>query len=525
MSDPDYIIVGSGINALVAGAMLGRQGHRVLMLERNARPGGCMLTDEITQPGFIHDVMATTFVLFITSPAFAELGPDLAKRGLNFAHAAKPSAVALPDGRHAVFAMDRAQNVATFDWLAQGDGAAFVRDMDQMGANAGLIFALLGGNLWSRKTGWMLAREAWKRGPRNLATLVGESLGTARAWLESTYRSDVAHAMWAPWVLHTGLGPESAYSGMMGKVIAFALELAGAPIVQGGARHAVAAFQKLIEDQGGAIRTGADVAAVIVDGDGAKGVTLADGSDIIAHRGVICSTTPHQLYTRLLSGHPLPAAVTDGIRGYRYGKGNMQIHYALAAPPQWRAPELAGVALTHLTPGLDGVSKAANEAERGMLPATPTICVGQPSALDPSRCPPGRAILWLQLPEAPRAIKGDAAGVIAAPADGKWTEDLRERFADRVEGILASHIDNLRPSILARKAYSPGDLETLNVNLVGGDPYGGFCGVDQFFLWRPFKDSVNHKTPIKRLFHIGASTHPGPGLGGGSGYLLAKALA
>src|SRR5579871_1123327 len=138
MADPDYIIVGSGINALVAGAMLGRQGHRVLLLERNARLGGCMLTDEITQPGFIHDVMATTFVLFITSPAFAELGPDLAKRGLTFAHAAKPSAVALPDGRHAVFAMDRARNVATFDGLAAGDGAAFARDVDKMGADAGL---------------------------------------------------------------------------------------------------------------------------------------------------------------------------------------------------------------------------------------------------------------------------------------------------------------------------------------------------------------------------------------------------
>jgi phytoene dehydrogenase-like protein len=27
-----------------------------------------------------------------------------------------------------------------------------------------------------------------------------------------------------------------------------------------------------------------------------------------------------------------------------------------------------------------------------------------------------------------------------------------------------------------------------------------------------------------RLYHIGASTHPGSGLGGGSGYLLAKSL-
>ena len=120
-------------------------------------------------------------------------------------------------------------------------------------------------------------------------------------------------------------------------------------------------------------------------------------------------------------------------KDYRYGKGDMQIHYALKSPPRWKTPELGNVALLHLTPGLDGVSKAVNECERGMLPAVPTICVGQPHALDPSRCPPGAGILWIQLPEAPRTIKGDAAGEIATPADGRWTEAIREAYADRVE--------------------------------------------------------------------------------------------
>jgi phytoene dehydrogenase-like protein len=269
----------------------------------------------------------------------------------------------------------------------------------------------------------------------------------------------------------------------------------------------------------------ADVERVLLDAGGAaRGVRLVGGREIEAAKGVICSVTPNQLYGRLLADAALPADIKQSVAHYRYGKGNFQLHYALKMPPQWKAPELAGVALTHLTPGLDGVSKAANEAERGMLPAVPTICVGQPAALDPSRCPEGKSILWLQLPEAPRFIKGDAAGEIAAPADGKWTEAVREQFADRVEAILAAHIDGFRDNVIARKAYSPGDLEALNMNLVGGDPYGGFCGIDQFFVWRPFHNSINYRTPVERLYHIGASTHPGPGLGGGSGYLVAKAL-
>ncbi len=524
MAAADYVIVGSGINALVAAALLGRKGRKVLLLERNDRIGGCIRTEEITAPGFVHDVMATTFVLFLTSPAYAELGPELEKRGLAFAHTPTPTAVLLPDGRHAILSMDRKANVAAFDYLAADDGARFAADIDRVGADAPFLFALLGGSLWSRAMLKVVAREGWRRGFRGLVSFFGEALGTARGWLETRYQSEVVRALFAPWVLHTGLGPESAYSGQMGKVIAFALEAAGAPIAKGGARSALTAFARLIHDQGGEILLDADVERVLVDGKRARGVRLAGGKEIEAAQGVVCSVTPTQLYGRLLADAKLPAQVTEAAAQYRYGKGDMQIHYALKAPPKWKAPELAGVALIHLTPGLDGVSKAANEAERGMLPATPTVCVGQPAALDPSRCPPGNSVLWLQLPEAPRVIKGDAAGEIAAPAEGNWTEAVREQFADRAEAILASHAEDFRDSVIARKTYSPRDLEALNINLVGGDPYGGFCGIDQFFLWRPLRGSINHTTPIARLYHIGASTHPGPGLGGGSGYLLAKSL-
>ncbi len=528
MSNPDYVIVGSGINALVAAAMLGKKGRKVLVLERNDRIGGCIRTEEATAPGFVHDVMATTFVLFLLSPAYQAIGKDLERRGLAFCHTDKPTAVLRPDGSHLVFTRDRKTNVAAFEALAAGDGAALARTLEGLGADAGFLFSLLGGSLWSAPVFKAVAKEAWKRGPRGLLGWFGEQLVTARAHLETTYRSELAQALFAPWVLHCGLGPESAYSGAMAKVIAFAIEIAGCPIVKGGAQSILGAFESLIRDQGGAIRTGADVAGILVGpNDGASGVALASGETIRAEKGVICSTTPDQLYGRLLAGFPkpLPADVSEGVARYRYGKGNMQMHYALKAPPRWKAGDsLRNVALIHLTSGLDGVSRAANEAERGLLPAEPTICVGQPTDLDPSRAPDGRAILWLQLPEAPRVVKGDAAGTIETPADGAWTPTVREAYADRVEALLARHIDGFADNVLVRRAYSPADLQAMNVNLVGGDPYGGWCGLDQFFLWRPFKGSVNHRTHVDRLWHIGASTHPGPGLGGGSGFLLASHL-
>ena len=209
------------------------------------------------------------------------------------------------------------------------------------------------------------AREAWKRGLRGLATYFGEGLGTARGWLETRYQSELVRALFAPWVLHTGLGPESTYSGQMGKVIAFALEVAAHPLCGGGAKHALTAFERLIRDHGGDIELSADVERVLLDGDGAaRGVRLAGGKEIEASKGVICSVTPGISSTadcsrtrrcRPISRTWLPPIAT--------ARETFRSTTRAKAPPQWKAPALAGVALTHLTPGLDGVSKAANEAE------------------------------------------------------------------------------------------------------------------------------------------------------------------
>ena len=220
----------------------------------------------------------------------------------------------------------------------------------------------------------------------------------------------------------------------------------------------------------------------------------------------------------------VPASIQRAARAYRYGRGDMQIHIALAEPPRWRQSALGNVVMLHVTGGVETVATAVNEAERGLLPANPTIVVGQPSVVDGSRAPGSGAVLWLQLQELPRKVRGDAVGLIAPPRDGRWTDEIKEQFADRVIAHLRPHIENIDSALLARRVLSPADLEALNINLVGGDPYSGACTLDQSFLWRPLSSTVRHETHVKDLYHIVASTHPGPGLGGISGHLVAKVL-
>ena len=517
VAEYDAVIVGSGVNSLACGALLARGGWRVCVLERNDWLGGAIKTEELTEPGFLHDVFSAWHPLWVGGAAHAELGTELAARGLEYLNTELPTATAFPDGGAAYL-------LRTSEGNAEELGPEWPGVLDRFFPNAELAFGVLGTELWS-SAGLALGAKAVRRlGRGGAAAFLGEVLQSSRDWLETTFAGERAHGVLAPWVLHTGLGPDQATSGFMTQVIAVAVQEGGMPVPRGGGAKLAEALARLIRDHGGVCETDRDVERVIVRSGRAVGVRLTDGEMIEAERAVIANVTPTQLHERLLADADVPEPVREGARRFRYGRAEMQVHYALSEPVRWVGDErLGGTAIVHVTPGLDGVSRAVNEAERGLLPAEATIVAGQPLTLDPSRAPEGRGLLWIQLQELPWRIKGDAAGEID-PGDGEWTDDLRERYADRVQARLARHMPNLESSILKRVALGPHDLQRANVNLRHGDPYGGALGLDQNFLWRPFGRSPGHTTPIERLWQIGASTWPGPGLGGGSGTLVARKL-
>jgi phytoene dehydrogenase-like protein len=497
LADHDAVVVGSGVNGLACAALLAKAGWNVGVYERNDWFGGAIRTAELTEPGYLHDVFSAWHPLWVGGPAHAQLGDDLARHGLEYLNTDLPTGTAFPDGSSAFLLRDADGNAAELgeEWLAV---------LDSFFPTADLAFGVLGTELWSKHGAgfaWKALRRLGREGARDFA---GRLLVSARDWLEETFASEKAHGVIAPWVLHTGLGPEAAASGYMAQVIAVAVQEGGMPIPRGGGAKLADALVAYIRAQGGTCETGIHIDRV------RTGAVTAGGRTITAARAVVCNVTPTQLYGDLLGAEPPP---------FRYGRSEMQIHFALSEPTRWAGDERLGkTAIVHLTPGLDGVSRAVNEAERGLLPAEATVVVGQPLTIDPSRAPEGKGLLWVQLQELPWRIKGDAAGELDV-GDGTWTDDLRERYADRIQARIAQHVPNLESSILRRVSLGPHDLQAANVNLVHGDPYGGALSLDQNFLWR-----AQHQTPVEGVWLVGASTHPGPGLGGGSGALVAAAL-
>lgn len=526
MAAYDAVFIGAGINSLAGAALLSQAGWSVVILERNDYVGGAIKTStELTAPGFTHEVFACWHPLWTSSAAYAELKEGLDRRGLEYLNTELPTGSAFPDGSSVFLTTSLEGNVSELERLTEADGAAWERMFNKFMASADLSFGVLGTELWSPAgldLGWKALRRFGRRG---LLEHTASMFSTCRDWLGDTFRSDAAHGLLAPWVLHTGLGPDQATSGFMTQVIACALQLGGMPVPKGGGVKLVDGLAGIVRDAGGEVRTNAEVARILVSDGRATAVRLADGEVISAQRAIIASVTPTQLYSALLREGEVRPTITDAARRFRYGRGEMQIHVALNERPAWQGDErLARTAIVHVTPGLDGVSRAVNEAERGLLPAEATIVCGQPMAVDPSRGPEGSWIVWIQLQELPAGrIKGDAAGEIDVGAEG-WTEELREAYADRIVARLGRHLRNLERATIQRVVLSPTDIAAANINLVGGDIYGGSCSLDQNFLFRPLAQAPGHRTPIDGLWHIGASTHPGPGLGAGSGYLVYKQL-
>lgn len=517
----DVAIIGSGINSLVAAAELALDGQRVCLIEQADRLGGFIHSAERTLPGFIHDSFSSWHPLFVSGGAYAALGKELHARGLEYCNTeeAVTAGVAVDpvSGSHRVAIAYR--DPARTGFGNPGDHAAYQAMLDDLGRNAGTVFGAFGAELRSFKDVARIAAGALRTGRfAGNEAFVRDAVMSGRNYLRSRFDGWEADQLWSPWLLHAGLGPDQATGGVMLPVMAMSMHSFGLPVVKGGASRFVEAFESLLRDHGVRITLGTEAGEILTSGGSVTGVRTSQG--VVAAETVLANVSPQALYGKLLR-HP-PAAAAKAAERYQNGRGAMQIHLALDKPVEWLDPRLKTVPLVHVGNGSDSTGIACAQAEAGLLPSEPTVVVGQQCVLDPSRAPEGKATLWLQLQEVPFAPVGDAAGKLTV--EGGWTAELKAAYLDRVLERLEQFAPGISSTVLASDILAPTDLLAGNPNAVKGDPYGGSAELFQNLLWRPFPEAAGHRTAVKGLWHIGASTHPGPGLSGGSGHLVAQRL-
>ena len=520
--DYDAVIVGAGHNALAAAVHLRSRGWSVGVFERSDKAGGTVRTEEVTLPGFRHDLYAMNLSLFAGSPFLAEHGEGLRAHGLAFAPAEHCFASPMRDGRWFGVSKDLAATAARAEAFSYEDAKTWTAMFEAFGADAPHIFSLLGSPMTMRALAPKLFKMWRAKGVGWLMETTRLILSSPREFLERNFASPEIRAGMAAWGMHLDFSLDVAGGALFPYLESMANQAFGMVIGAGGADTMIKALVARLEALGGKVHLNADVEEIVRTNGRAIGIRLADGERVTAKRAVIAGVTPTALVGRLLPGGSGDERYDAAAGKFRYGPGTMMLHLAMSGLPDWTAgEELKRFAYVHLAPDLEMMSRAYSDAMAGLLPAEPVLVVGQPTAIDPTRAPEGRHILWVQVRVLSATIRGDAAGSIAAR---DWA-GAKEPYADRVVGIIERYAPGTRAKILARHVESPADLERRNPNLVGGDNLAGSHHLSQNFVFRPVPGWADWRTPVRDLYIIGASTWPGAGTGAGSGYMLAKTLA
>jgi phytoene dehydrogenase-like protein len=501
VSDPDIIVIGSGPNGLVAANALARLGFRALVLETHPRrPGGALGSEELTLPGFVHDVGAGFFPFARSSPAFQSLGLEAA--GVRWGNATFESCHPALDGSWAAIARDpelRAKNFGSpedarvFEEIARFHQRAEPRLLDLLLSP----FPSLGAAL-RLGIGPLLTLSSW---------LLRSSGGLAR----TLFRSEAARRVLPGVALHVDVGPEDRFGAALAYVLGLTATTGGYAVPKGGAQAITNTLVTMLEQQGGRLRLGARVRQVLVRRGRAHGVVLDDGEQIRAERGVLACTSAPSLYLDLLGRRDVPRWLAARMRRFPLGFGTFKIDWALSAPVPWQVEVARRSAVVHAGESVDDLAEFVREIRAGVLPTRPYLVLGQHTLVDPSRAPPGRHTLY-GYSRVPGELEGGWAGA-------------RERFVDRIEERIEGLAPGFRATILGRAFSSPPELEAMNANLIRGDLGGGSNAWHRQLVFRPVFPYFRYRTPVRGLYLCSSYAHPGAGVHGMCGFNAARIAA
>jgi phytoene dehydrogenase-like protein len=506
-SSPDFIIIGGGINGLTAAAYLGKEGYSTLVLEQSGEIGGGAITREITLPGFKHDVFATSINIWRASSIEQEL--ELEKYGYKDVN---PDPVASTPfkktGKAISIYRDLNLTLKSISQFSEKDSRKFAEVYNFYLESRDILL----GSLASAPvplSSMMTALESSDSGMDFLQF----SYMSARDWLEENFESEEMRAFLALWGSnHVPLAPEDAGNAILVLVFIGLLQERGAGVPVGGMATLANALRSYVESHAGRIITSEQVNQIHVKNGYAYRVSTNTGSSFEAKKGIIASVEPKRLFLELVQSSDLDRDFVRKVRCFRFSKvTQVMIHAALDSWLDYNPEEIRKSGLVQIGESLNEISRAYNDCVNGVPPETPFMTIDNTTCYDETRAPKGKHVMW-NFARAPVFINGKS-----------WNNDQKEKFADRCLDRLSEYAPNAKDIVLKRVVLSPQDIESLNSNLVYGDPGGGKSTSDQSLALRPFPGWSEYRTPIKGLYMCSPANHPGGGISGLSGHNAALA--
>ena len=516
----DAAIIGGGHNGLVAAYYLAREGLSTVVLERRDIVGGCCVTEEFA-PGYRASTGA-----YVLSMLREQIWSDmkLVERGI-VVDPAGPSLHLFADGTRLQLSEDTGEAVSAIRKLSARDADAYPSFEEHLAELAGLVTPLIDTTPPSPRPASaadlasLLKVGKLAAGKRDL---INEALflftTSVTQFLEERFENEYVKAAIGWHAINDSIaGPSSPGSAYIllhdhaGEDTEAGARSWG--FVRGGIGRLTEAMAEAAREAGAEIRTGAEVEEIVVEGERATGVRLADGEVIIAAR-VLSNADPKTTFLDLAPKGSLPEPFAASVRAYRCQGTSMKINLAVDRLPVATGMPGEGVQEYHrgimeVNQPLADMDRAQAEAQAGRPADDPHVEMCIPTVHDASLAPEGHHVLTIDVNSQPYEL-----------AEGSWDE-IADEVADRAIAKLETYFPGLTGSILHRQVLSPLGLERL-LGISGGHALHGDMAFDQLFTLRPVRGWSEYRTPVEGLWLCGAGTHPGGGVTGANGRNCAR---
>ncbi|MEA5620566.1 NAD(P)/FAD-dependent oxidoreductase [Cronbergia sp. UHCC 0137] len=533
MEKYDVVIIGAGHNGLVCAAYLLKAGYSVLLLEKRSVPGGAATTEECIPeqaPGFKFNLCAIDHEFIHLGPVVEEL--ELTKYGLEYLECDPVVFCPHPDGKYFLAHKSLEKTCAEIARYNERDAKKYAEFTDywQRAINAMIpmfnappksIIDIFG-NYNAQKVKDLFSVIG---SPGKSFDFVRTMLNSAEDILNEWFDEEFLKAPLSRLASELG-APPSQKNLAIGVMMMAMRHNPGMARPRGGTGALVQALVKLVTSKGGVILTDQHVEKILIDNGKAVGVRVAGGKEYGAKYGVISNIDAQRLFLQMTDKNEIDAVDPDlwerlERRIINNNETILKIDLALDEPLHFpyhahKDEYLIGSIL--IADSMIHVEQAHNKCTLGEIPdADPSMYVVMPSALDPSLAPPGKHTLWIEF-FAPYQIAGAEGTGLKGTG---WTDDLKNKVADRVIDKLATYSPNVKAATIARRVESPAELGE-RLGAYKGNYYHIDMTMDQMIFFRPLPELANYKTPIDNLFLTGAGTHPGGSISGMPGRNCAR---
>lgn len=533
MQSFDVVIIGAGHNGLVCAAYLLKAGYSVALLEKRSIPGGGATTEELMPdeaPGFRFNRCAIDHEFIHLGPVVEEL--ELEKYGLEYLFCDPVVFCPSPeDGKYFLAHRSVEKTCAEIARFSPRDAQKYAEFIDFwqrllkgiipiFNAPPKSVIDILGNyDLHKLKDLFSVLGP-----PNQTLDLLRTMFSSAEDTLNEYFDSEFVKAPLARLASEMGTQP-SQKNLAIGAIMLAMRHNPGMARPRGGTGALTQALLNLVKSLGGQVFTDQAVEKILIDDGRAVGVRVKGGTEYRANKGVISNIDAKRLFLQLVDAADVDDA-DENLRerlDRRIVNNNetiLKIDCALSEAPRFEHHQhqddyLIGSVL--IADSVKQVELAHSEPSIGRIPdADPSFYAVVPTMLDPTMAPEGKHTLWIEF-FAPYQIEQKTDGLKGTG----WTDELKNKVADRVIDKLAEYAPNIKNAIIARNVESPAELGE-RLGAYKGNYYHIDMTLEQMVFFRPLPELANYKTPIDGLYLTGAGTHPGGSISGMPGRNCAR---